>query len=243
MMQHRQVSITFLIFDIFSIAHILKELHKKDREGFDLLIQIAKYVQNNHVDNRKFATFRTGICKFTEQKGRRMAYEEAVDYGKTLFEELKFIEMLANFCKDTETKENEQSYTNYISIERLSVMNEILSRLPVICKKAQNISTSIREAMNSGEYKKNKVADFEKYHSIQGNASRNDPHVQKLLEMIYMNVSKRFQVFGNAYCYLDFKNRQRVSLSDFIKGMDGFALKITPADAKLVFRYLTDTQD
>ena len=46
--------------------------------------------------------------------------------------------------------------------------------------------------MNSGEYKKNKVADFEKYHSIQGNASRNDPHVQKLLEMIYMNVSKRF---------------------------------------------------
>ena len=46
-----------------------------------------------------------GIERFTEQKGRRMAYEEAVDYGKTLFEELKFIEMLANFCKDTETKE------------------------------------------------------------------------------------------------------------------------------------------
>ena len=96
------------------IAHILKELHKKDKEGFDLLIQIAKYVQNNHVDSRKFATFKSGIEKFTEQKGRRMAYEEAVDYGKTLFEELKFIEMLANFCKDTETKdlkEGEQSYT------------------------------------------------------------------------------------------------------------------------------------
>lgn len=85
------------------------------------------------------------------------------------------------------------------------------------------------------------MAEIEQYHRIQH--SKNDPHVQKLLEMIYMNVSKRFQVFGNAYCYLDFKNRQRVSLSDFIKGLDGFALKITPADAKLVFRYLTDTQD
>ena len=125
-------------------------MHKKDREGFDLLIQIARYVQNNHVDNRKFATLRQGVAKFAEQKGRRMAYEEAVDYGKTLFEELKFIEMLATFCKDTETKEcveAENQYTAYISQERMNIMHEIISRLPVICKKAQNISTSIREAM------------------------------------------------------------------------------------------------
>lgn len=34
-----------------------------------------------------------------------------------------------------------------------------------------------------------------------------------------------------------------MSLSDFIKGLDGFALKMSPSDAKLVFSYLTDTQD
>lgn len=32
-----------------------------------------------------------------------MSLEEVVDYGKTLFEELKFVEMLATFCKDGET--------------------------------------------------------------------------------------------------------------------------------------------
>jgi len=41
---------------------------------------------------------------------------------------------------------------------------------------------------------------------------KNDPHLQKLLEMIYANVSKRFQILSNAYCYLDFKQRDGVSL-------------------------------
>lgn len=85
---------------------MLRQLHAQDRDSFDQLIQIAKYVQNNHIDTRKFTTFKQGVIKLQDQKGRRMALEEAVDYAKTLFEELKFIELFVYFCKAPEDKSN-----------------------------------------------------------------------------------------------------------------------------------------
>jgi len=65
--------------------------------------------------------------------------------------------------------------------------------------------------------------------------NRHDPHLQKLLELIYINVKKRFQVIQNAYSYLDFKGREGVSLQDWTRGLDGFSIKILPRDSKLVF--------
>lgn len=47
-----------------------------------------------------------------------MSFEEGVDYGKTLFEELKFVEMIVSFCKTdegAEAAEGEQEYTSYLS--------------------------------------------------------------------------------------------------------------------------------
>ena len=41
---------------------------------------------------------------------------------------------------------------------------------------------------------------------------RNDPYLLKLLELVYQAINKRFKVFGNAYFYLDFKQRLGVSL-------------------------------
>jgi hypothetical protein len=42
------------------------------------------------------------VIKLQDQKGRRMTTEEAVDYAKTLFEELRFIELFVYFCKAPE---------------------------------------------------------------------------------------------------------------------------------------------
>lgn len=59
--------------------------------------------------------------------------------------------------------------------------------------------------------------------------------------MIYSNIKSRFQIFANGYCYLDFKQRQAVSLDDFARGLDGFGIKISPLDQRSVFAYLTDS--
>lgn len=71
--------------------------------------------------------------------------------------------------------------------------------------------------------------------------NKHDPHLMKLLELIYSCIKRRFQVFSNAYCYLDFKNRSGVSYNDWQRGLDGFHIRILPRDSKLVFQYLTKT--
>lgn len=63
-----------------------------------------------------------------------------------------------------------------------------------------------------------------------------------LIEVVYQNISKRFQQLGNAFCYMDFMNRGGISLEDWNRGLDGFAIKILPKDAKLIFEYLVQKE-
>ena len=72
---------------------------------------------------------------------------------------------------------------------------------------------------------------------------RNDPRLQKLLELVYANISKRFQIFSNGYCFMDFKSRDGVSYKDWQRGLDGFAIKMLPEDSRKVFQYLTDSTE
>mmetsp|Transcript_39689 Transcript_39689/g.60815 ORF Transcript_39689/g.60815 Transcript_39689/m.60815 type:complete len:122 (-) Transcript_39689:930-1295(-) len=69
-----------------------------------------------------------------------------------------------------------------------------------------------------------------------------DPYLHKLIELIYGNIKSRFQVFGNAFKYLDFKNREAVSFEDFQHGLEGFSIKMSRFDAKSVFAYLTQQE-
>lgn len=46
---------------------------------------------------------------------------------------------------------------------------------------------------------------------------------------------------SSAFCFLDFKSRDGVSLSDWRRGLDGFAIKLFPDDVKMVFNYLTNS--
>jgi hypothetical protein len=64
-------------------------------------MQLAKYVQNNHVDSRKFTAFKNSVAQFQEQYGRPMAIEEAHDYCKTLFNDFKLIDLIVAFVRDS----------------------------------------------------------------------------------------------------------------------------------------------
>lgn len=70
---------------------------------------------------------------------------------------------------------------------------------------------------------------------------RQDPHLQKLVELVATNIKERFSIFGNAFRYLDFKNRHGVSLEDLDRGLTGFGLKLSPSDRRSIFAYLTDS--
>jgi hypothetical protein len=69
-----------------------------------------------------------------DQKSRRMSIEEMNTYCKTLFNDFKFIDMLVNFCKEDQVEcgENENTYTVYISPDRVIKLNEIIQNLPLI---------------------------------------------------------------------------------------------------------------
>lgn len=155
--------------------------------------------------------------------------------------------MLVQFCKDTETisdNEMENAYTQYISFDKVIKLNEIIQNLPLIINKDKNVSTSIYLAMDSARKTQNEKMMQEKTQrkELDGELlSKHDPYLQKLCELIYSNINSRFQSFGNGFTYFDFKNRQAVSLDDFQRALDGFAIKMSPMDSKSVFAYLTDS--
>ena len=73
-----------------------------EKDHFDLLIEICKFVQNNLIDTRKFATLKAQALQFMELRGRRMSLEEFQDYCKTLFQDHKFIDMILKFLRGEE---------------------------------------------------------------------------------------------------------------------------------------------
>ena len=113
------------------------------------------------------------MTKLQDQKGRRMTTEEAVDYAKTLFEELKFIELFVYFCKaaddgakktaegEAPDASNEKEYSTYISTDKIAYLTDIVVALPLICKKDKNASTAIYSALNTGAEKKVRIAEME----------------------------------------------------------------------------------
>ena len=125
---------------------------------------LARYVQNNHIDVRKFNTLKLGISKFHENKGKQMSLEEMVDYCKTLFSDRKFIDILAKFSIDDpksveekQTKAAEEAekegpptpYTIYISLEKVSLVHDVLTQLPLITSKDVNFSSELESLIQA----------------------------------------------------------------------------------------------
>jgi hypothetical protein len=64
--------------------------------------------------------------------------EELHDYCKTLFNDFKLIDLIVGFSIKKEIDKEEE-----VDEERVEKMNEITNKLPLICSKDRNISTSI----------------------------------------------------------------------------------------------------
>lgn len=134
--------------------------------------------------------------------------------------------------------------TIYVSIEKLSFLHEVIVNMPLIVTKDKNLSQQMEKVLNEMQKAdlSSKIAAMgDQVKEAPSNINKHDPHLQKMLELIYVNIKRRFQVISNAFCYLDFKGREAVSLQDWVRGLDGFSIKILPRDSKLVFQYLTDS--
>ena len=163
--------------------------------------------------------------------------EEFVDLCKTILSDFKFIDLIVNFCiepKDSEVQlgPKETTYSTYISLDRVNQLHDIINWMPMLFKIDKNNSSKMEMAINVDKQNEQKAEVRKKYDKkISGPVlDKSDPYLNKLVELIYNNIKSRFQVFGNSFCYLDFKNRQGVSFQDFSRGLDGFGIKLHPSD-------------
>jgi hypothetical protein len=68
------------------------------------------------------------------------------DYCKLLFKDYLFIDMIVNFCKTSEKNPND--YTIYVSDEKITKLNEIINKLPLIIQRDAYMSNSMYKVIN-----------------------------------------------------------------------------------------------
>lgn len=89
-----------------------------------------------------------------------MSIEELLDYCKTLFSDLKFIDLLVKFCADNSAapsptkNDKEEPYTIYVNTDKINRLNEIINCLPLIIKKDSNLSVSMGLMLNDEKRRK-----------------------------------------------------------------------------------------
>ena len=82
---------------------LIRKLQSSDRECFEKLLNIIKFVHLNKIDPDKFLTIKVAMNEFKKSNGRRMSLEELTDFCKLEFEDFKFIDTLISFYKDPDS--------------------------------------------------------------------------------------------------------------------------------------------
>lgn len=200
---------------------------------------ICSHTLNQQYDIRKFVTLRNGVEKFADINSRRMQIEELQEYAKSQFPDKKFVDMLIKFVAernpdtvdknivtnqpvnehemfDQEKKEPsfEKQYKIYVEVDKLGFLYDVLQNMPIIVSKDKNLSNQMGLVFSQPRTYDvaSKVAAMGEEKSTTGSQiNRHNPHLQKIMELIYVNIKKRFNIVSNAYCYLDFKARDGVS--------------------------------
>ena len=193
-----------------------------------------------------------------------MSVEEASDLCKVHFDDFKFIDHLVSYLKEklsikkgqgkdgqttliekeTEAQSEksglENQYTVYVSAERMSMLVDIAQQLNTLLD-GRNFSHSAMLALIGCEEKNETMAEEQRESNLI--QMKTDPHLQKILELIYSNIKERFAIFGNCFRYLDFKNRRGISLEDFERGLDTFGIYLSQKDRKHAFLYLAQGEE
>ena len=98
------------------------------------------------------------------------------DYCKLLFKDYLFIDMLINFSKSSEKNPND--YTIYVSEEKITKLNEIIYKLPMIIQRDANISNSIYKVINYKNSKNEEINErIQKNELLSQIPNKSDPHL------------------------------------------------------------------
>lgn len=96
-------NLSTLDYDFIFLENYIRKMQANDRECFEKLVNIIKFVHLNKVDPDKFLTIKVAMIEFKKSNGRRMSIEELADFCKLEFEDFKFIDTLVHFYKDPES--------------------------------------------------------------------------------------------------------------------------------------------
>lgn len=143
-----------------------------------------------------------------------MTIDELQEYAKTHFPDKKFVDQLIKFVaerdpeasqmqeveKPVETEvpadmQIEKTYKIYVVLEKLVFLHEVLENMPLIVNIDKNLSLEMGKvfAHRQAVDVKSKVAALGETKSLTASQiNRHDPHLQKLMELIYVNIKKRF---------------------------------------------------
>lgn len=129
-----------------------------------------------------------------------MTIEEFTDSLKTLFDDYKFIDNVVQFCRDSdrgdENAKMETDYKTYVNQDNINILNEMVHKLPLITSKDVNVSSQMYLTIQDNKNRKlleDEMLKLTKKSQAQtGMLSKSDPYLQKLIEMLYVNIKSRF---------------------------------------------------
>ena len=68
--------------------------------------------------------------------------------------------------------------------------------------------------------------------------TKEEIHMRKTLEMLWIRIQERFKTFSPAFRYFDLKQNNRIEFTEFTKGLEGLKIKVSTADQLMVFNHL-----
>lgn len=236
------------------MKQFIQHLHDSERGNFMRLTHILKKVHDEGVSYvKKFHLLAVTIKDCQAKMKRRMSFQELTDICKVHFDDYQFIDQLANFAAEekatAEASEKEgtpasvdaekpdpkleNGFTMYINLNKIKTLCDIVMNLTRLLEGKTITHANLVEIFTQKAHPETLPLNNQEL-------MKHDPHLKKMLELIYTNVKSRFNVFGNAYRYLDFRNRMGVSQSDFERGLAQFGLHFPTADRRVVFNYLSE---
>ena len=65
--------------------------------------------------------------------------------------------------------------------------------------------------------------------------SQDEVHLRRTMEMLWIRIQERFKTFSPAFRYFDRNFNNRISFTEFTKGLEGLKVKMSAKDQLMVF--------
>lgn len=65
--------------------------------------------------------------------------------------------------------------------------------------------------------------------------SQDEVHMRRTMEMLWIRIQERFKTFSPAFRYFDRNFNNRISFTEFTKGLEGLKVKMSAKDQLMIF--------